>query len=282
MTRTGELLGTPLYMAPEQLEGRRSDEQADQFSFCVALYQALYGAHPFPAARSHDLMAAVTAGAVLPAPPKTTVPAWLRRVLLRGLRVQPAARWPSMEALVAALERDPARGAAAARRGSPAGRCSPPRSPPARARGGSGTSARRFAPRVRQRMVGQWETAAARARAASRSVARSSRPACPTRAGELASARPACSIATRTRWAGHVPRRVRGDAPSRRAVGRGAGPAHDLPRPQRLTSMRALVDVLTTADHRGGIACDRRRQRAAGAGTLRRRQAAAQPCRAAA
>ena len=47
LTQTGELLGTPLYMAPEQFQARRADAQTDQFSFCVALYQALYGCHPF-------------------------------------------------------------------------------------------------------------------------------------------------------------------------------------------------------------------------------------------
>ena len=111
MTRTGELLGTPLYMAPEQFQARRADAQTDQFSFCVALYQALYGVHPFRAETLPDLMTNVLRGAVQPAPARSAlpVPAWMRRVLLRGLAVEPAARWPSMDALIAALERDPRR-----------------------------------------------------------------------------------------------------------------------------------------------------------------------------
>src|SRR4029079_17520532 len=107
LTQTGELLGTPLYMSPEQFHGRRTDAKADQFSFCVALYQALYGAHPFRSEQLGELMADVSAGNVRPPPPKSNVPAWLRRVLLRGLSVDPAQRWPSMTALAAALARDP-------------------------------------------------------------------------------------------------------------------------------------------------------------------------------
>jgi tetratricopeptide (TPR) repeat protein len=109
LTRTGELIGTPLYMAPEAFKTQRADARSDQFSFCVALHQALYGTHPFGGNNLGELMAAVTAGRILPAPPKTTVPLWLRRVLVRGLGVDPAVRWPSMEALTAALLRDPAR-----------------------------------------------------------------------------------------------------------------------------------------------------------------------------
>jgi tetratricopeptide (TPR) repeat protein/predicted Ser/Thr protein kinase len=118
-TRTGELVGTPLYMAPEQFQAARTDARTDQFSFCVALYQALYRAHPFAGDSIDSLVARVLGGEVQPPPAKHDVPTWLRRVLLRGMAVSPPARWPSMAALIEALEQDPARarrrwGAAAA------------------------------------------------------------------------------------------------------------------------------------------------------------------------
>jgi eukaryotic-like serine/threonine-protein kinase len=47
MTKTGALLGTPAYMAPEQHAGTQADARSDQFGFCVALYQGLYGTLPF-------------------------------------------------------------------------------------------------------------------------------------------------------------------------------------------------------------------------------------------
>jgi len=109
LTRTGELVGTPLYMAPEQFKARPADARSDQFGFCVALYQALYGVHPFGGGKLGELIAAVSTGRVRPPPPKSPVPAWLRRVLLRGLNVDAGARWESMEALIAALARDPSR-----------------------------------------------------------------------------------------------------------------------------------------------------------------------------
>jgi tetratricopeptide (TPR) repeat protein len=109
ITRAGEIVGTPLYMAPEQFLARVADARSDQFGFCVALYQALYGVHPFGGKKLRELITAVTTGLVQPPPTRTAVPTWLRRVLLRGLSVDPAARWESMEALIAALSRDPAR-----------------------------------------------------------------------------------------------------------------------------------------------------------------------------
>src|SRR3954470_18376849 len=47
LTRTGAVLGTPMFMAPEQHLGERADDRSDQFSFSVALYRALYGDWPF-------------------------------------------------------------------------------------------------------------------------------------------------------------------------------------------------------------------------------------------
>jgi tetratricopeptide (TPR) repeat protein len=109
LTLTGELLGTPLFMAPEQFQAKVVDARADQFSFCVTLYRALYGAHPFDSTTLGTLMTDVLAGRVKPPPPRSAVPSRLRQVLLRGLSVEPAARWPSMAALVAALTDDPTR-----------------------------------------------------------------------------------------------------------------------------------------------------------------------------
>jgi tetratricopeptide (TPR) repeat protein len=107
LTRTGALVGTPAYMAPEQLAGERTDALTDQFSFCVALYEGLYGERPFAGKVLAELIANVTDGRVRPAPAKSTVPRWLRRPLLRGLSVQPEHRHASMDALLAALARDP-------------------------------------------------------------------------------------------------------------------------------------------------------------------------------
>jgi tetratricopeptide (TPR) repeat protein len=108
-TTAGELVGTPAYMAPEQLRGESTDARSDQFGFCVALYDALYGERPFGGTGLPAIRDEVLAGRVRPPPAKSTVPAWLRRALLHGLAADPAARWPSMEALAAALASDPAR-----------------------------------------------------------------------------------------------------------------------------------------------------------------------------
>jgi tetratricopeptide (TPR) repeat protein/predicted Ser/Thr protein kinase len=107
LTQTGVQVGTPAYMAPEQFAAKRSDARTDQFSFCVALYEALYGQRPFGGDSVLALMTNVLEGAVRPAPEKARVPSWIRRVLLRGLSTDPDARYPSMKALLAALEADP-------------------------------------------------------------------------------------------------------------------------------------------------------------------------------
>ncbi len=107
LTQTGALLGTPAYMAPEQLTATAADARADQFAFCVALYEALYGERPFVASSIAELVRAIERGAVHEPPPQSKVPPWVRRVLLRGLAGDPARRWPSMAALLEALADDP-------------------------------------------------------------------------------------------------------------------------------------------------------------------------------
>src|SRR5512132_551785 len=103
VTRTGARLGTPAYMAPEQHAGLATDARTDQFSFCVALHEALYGERPFVGTTIEALAQAVSRGEVRPAPRGSRVPARVRRALLRGLAVDPAARHPTMSALLAAL-----------------------------------------------------------------------------------------------------------------------------------------------------------------------------------
>jgi tetratricopeptide (TPR) repeat protein len=109
LTRTGVLLGTPLYMAPEQFLARRTDARTDQFSFCVALHEALYGERPFPSDSLSALIDAVVAGRVQEPAQKARTPAFIRKLLLRGLRADPADRHPSMRELLATLRLDPAR-----------------------------------------------------------------------------------------------------------------------------------------------------------------------------
>jgi len=102
LTTTGTLLGTPAYMSPEQWNGRAVDARSDQFSFCVALWEALHGQRPFSGTTIAEIMLAVTSGH-LQEPRTSTVPRRVDRALRRGLAVDPADRFPDMDALLAAL-----------------------------------------------------------------------------------------------------------------------------------------------------------------------------------
>jgi tetratricopeptide (TPR) repeat protein len=105
---TQKLAGTPTYMSPEQFLGLPADAKSDQFSFCVALYRALFGQRPFAGDDLETLAPEVIGGRLRPPPKDSRVPAWVRESVLRGLAVDGNQRWPSMEGLLAALARDPA------------------------------------------------------------------------------------------------------------------------------------------------------------------------------
>ena len=107
LTRVGTALGTPAYMAPEQHRIEPVDARADQFSFCVALHEALYGERPFPGRDALSLLASIEDGVMNDPPQGARVPAWLRRVVLRGLRTYAADRHATMDDLLRALQRDP-------------------------------------------------------------------------------------------------------------------------------------------------------------------------------
>jgi hypothetical protein len=109
LTETGAVMGTPLFMAPEQHNGERADERSDQFSFCVALYHALYGDWPFAGQTAVALADNVIHGRIQRPPKGRRIPARLRDILLRGLSTEPAARYPSMEALLADIAVKPPR-----------------------------------------------------------------------------------------------------------------------------------------------------------------------------
>lgn len=108
LTLEGAVLGTPAYMAPEQVLEGRADARTDQFAFCVALHEALYGVHPFSEARSPaELASRAIGGPAQPPSGSPAVPSWLFGVLARGLEADPTRRHDGMPALLAALRDEP-------------------------------------------------------------------------------------------------------------------------------------------------------------------------------
>ena len=106
LTATGAMIGTPRYMAPEQFAGGRVDARADQFSFCVALYEALWGRPPFSANTAGELLFVMTTDG--PAdPPPSDVPPTVWQALRRGLSAKPGERFETMRALMLALQSRP-------------------------------------------------------------------------------------------------------------------------------------------------------------------------------
>jgi TolB-like protein/Flp pilus assembly protein TadD len=100
VTEPGRVLGTPSYMAPEQLMGELGDARTDQFSFCVALYEALYGELPFTGETVATLLEEMKRRTLKEPTKSRRVPSWLRHVLRRGLSPDRAGRFEAMDRLL--------------------------------------------------------------------------------------------------------------------------------------------------------------------------------------
>lgn len=105
------LVGTPPYMAPEVLDGKIPDALGDQYSFCVALYEALYGQHPngervVPRCQQQEATNSATSS-TRGFGVRGRVPRYFRTIIERGLSSEPAARYPEMSELLDALSRGP-------------------------------------------------------------------------------------------------------------------------------------------------------------------------------
>lgn len=120
ITQVGMVMGTPIYMAPEQLMDTALDARADQFSFCASLYWALYRQRAFDPKRMDDLVRSWLKQKamgqpvmhphlreLIQDPPRDVkVPLWVRQAMMRGLALDPATRFPSMKELLEALSQD--------------------------------------------------------------------------------------------------------------------------------------------------------------------------------
>lgn len=103
-TLPGTVLGTPAYMAPEQMNGTQVDARADQFALCVALYEALHGQRPFPGDSLTEISKSMRRQRVRPVVlVSERVPKAVAEVITRGLEQDPEHRFPSIDAFIDAL-----------------------------------------------------------------------------------------------------------------------------------------------------------------------------------
>ncbi len=98
---TGRTLGTPAYVAPEQIHGEKVDHRADIWACGVVLYEMLTGSLPFHGANEHELIYAILADAPHPMPDH--IPPSLRTIIERCLQKDPAQRFQSATELAEAL-----------------------------------------------------------------------------------------------------------------------------------------------------------------------------------
>ncbi|MGO8994951.1 MAG: protein kinase domain-containing protein [Polyangiaceae bacterium] len=115
-TQFGEVLGTPAYMAPEQMRSLPVDARSDQFAFCIVAFEALHGKRPFVGETMGEVLKEIEQGRVVVPQAEggasRHTPRAVLAALTKGLAFDPNARWRSMDELLGALER----GAAGSRR----------------------------------------------------------------------------------------------------------------------------------------------------------------------
>ncbi len=107
MTHEGHVVGTPRYMAPEQLRAGAVDGRVDQFAWGIVAYQLLTGEHPYDIGSEPVTAQQVADGLFVPPPfPRRgpEVAPEIERVVLRALSFDPGARFPNMRALLSALD----------------------------------------------------------------------------------------------------------------------------------------------------------------------------------
>jgi serine/threonine protein kinase len=102
VTSRGHFVGTPSYAAPEQHLGE-ADARSDQFSFCVALFEAVYGRRPLPLRRGVDPGAQLRTQAIDFRPGERRIPRWLVAMLRQGLALEPRRRHADMGVIVREL-----------------------------------------------------------------------------------------------------------------------------------------------------------------------------------
>ena len=105
LTQVGAIMGTPGYMSPEQVRGQEATAQSDQFSFCAALHEALYGQLPFSGDTFDDFVLAILANQRRPRSGlPNEVPVVVAQAIERGLSLDASDRFASMADLLSQLE----------------------------------------------------------------------------------------------------------------------------------------------------------------------------------